>query len=216
MKNRFLIILLIVLVCNNIVSAQFRTGRFGRGFGAQKNGRPRRQQQLFKPTLDLSVGYGYPNLDKDLLPEFTSYYKGNISQSGPVTLALNYRFMQRMSVGVMVMNGKTSVPYYDYTNSGTQAFTGSLENTAIVLNIMKYVPVNGKISPYVRTAIGLNIWKQNYVDNRGNHINPGVVLPDLAYQAAFGLKINLSNNAGLFAEAGYGKYILHGGLSLKL
>jgi len=42
-----------------------------------------------------------------------------------------------------------------------------------------------------------------------------VDLPALAYQVSFGAKFHLSKEAGLFLEAGYGKYILNGGLALS-
>jgi hypothetical protein len=44
---------------------------------------------------------------------------------------------------------------------------------------------------------------------------PTLNLPDLAYQVGLGANFKLSPNAGFFIEAGYGKYILNGGLSLK-
>ena len=43
----------------------------------------------------------------------------------------------------------------------------------------------------------------------GNNIS------DFAYQASIGTRFNMSPNAGFFIEAGYGKYIISGGLKMS-
>jgi hypothetical protein len=171
----------------------------------------------FQPTLNLSVGYGFPNLDKDQLAEFINVYKGNVTQKGPVTGAVDYQFSRNMSIGVMGTYGKVTVPYYDYnSNSSSPGFTGSLENWSVMFNLMSFMPTyNRQLEPYLRTAIGINNWTQSYLDPQGNK---AAELPEpnqLAYQVSLGTRINLSKGAGFFVEGGYGKYILNGGLTLK-
>ncbi len=181
---------------------------------------PRREYRSdllpFQPSVNLSFGYGFPNLDKDYLPEYYHAYMGHPSQKGPVSGAIDYQFSRTMSVGLLVTHGTVSAPYYN--NSGSAAFTGKLDNWSFMLNLVRYMPVNSRVvSPYIRTAIGLNSWTQQYTDATGAKVNGASVtdLPDLAYQAGIGAKFNLSKNAGLFVEAGYGKYIVHGGLAFK-
>ena len=177
--------------------------------------RPARQNLVqFEPSVNLSVGYGFPNLDKDQLVNFQPYYKGNYTQTGPITGAIDYRFSPGMCIGAIVMHGNVSVPYYDYT--GTQVMKGSLESWTFMLNLIRYIPIpNAKVTPYIRTAIGFNSWTQDYTETSGIKINNIEKPSDLAYQAGIGAIFNLSKNAGLFMEAGYGKYILHGGLTFK-
>jgi len=59
----------------------------------------------------------------------------------------------------------------------------------------------------------VNTWKQDYIDAAGNKLNYIEKPSELAYQAGLGAQFSLSDNARIFLEAGYGKYILHGGLS---
>lgn len=178
--------------------------------------RPSKKQNPFTPYIDIAIGYGFPNLDKNQLPNFYNYYSGNASQTGPVTGAINYRFSRNMSIGLMVSHGNVSLPYYDY-NSGNFAFTGNLDNWSIMFNMLHYMPViSDKASPYIRTAIGVNIWDQNFTDNSGNKLNMAGTPSDLAYQISLGTDIKLSKQSALFIEAGYGKYILQGGLKFKL
>src|ERR1700712_1952020 len=81
--------------------------------GNQKQKRPQQNLPKFEPTVNLSVGYGFPNLDKDMLPSFYNYYRGNVDQTGPITGALDYQFSRSMSIGVMVTHGEVSAPYYN-------------------------------------------------------------------------------------------------------
>ncbi len=171
----------------------------------------------FQPTLNFSIGYGFPNLDKDQFANFLDAYRGTATQKGPITGAVDYQFSRNMSIGVMGTYGKVTAPYYDYnSNSPFPAFTGSLENWSVMFNLMSYMPTYSRqLEPYLRTAIGINDWTQSYLDPDGNK---AAELPDptqLAYQVSLGTRINLSKGAGFFVEAGYGKYILNGGLTLK-
>jgi len=177
------------------------------------------QQPYFKPELNFSIGYGYPNLDKNALLDFYQYYRGSTTQQGPIFGSLDYRFNRTTSIGAMVSYGKVSAPYYDYNSASTTQpnFTGRLENWSVLLNLVRYMPASPVVTPYVRTAFGINIWNQNYLDAAGNKVV--TALPDppaFAYQAGIGAKFNFSKHAGAFVEAGYGKYIVSAGLSFKL
>ena len=70
---------LIMLACFYESNAQYG-GRYGRDYRRQRI----QEIQDFKPSLDVSVGYGFPNLNKYLLSDFYNYYQGSTTQSGPV------------------------------------------------------------------------------------------------------------------------------------
>ena len=225
MKKYIVSLLICIFCCSVFADAQVgiyigpRLGyrpAYGRGYRHKPQRGQQRDLPKFQPTVNVSFGYGFPNLDKNELPEFYNFYKGNATQqSGPVTGAIDYRFSRSMSIGVLISRGKVSVPYYDYNGTSSPAFTGSLENWSVMVNFMRYIPATEKITPYIRTAIGLNTWLQNYTDGQGNKINMDSSPSQLAYQAGLGADFYLSKNAGLFLKAGYGKYILHGGLTFK-
>jgi hypothetical protein len=223
MKKYFFCLCIISFCFTSATDAQvgiFVGPRMGYGPGYGYPRRPRRPQQVnfppFKPYLNLSFGYGFPNLDVNELPSFYNLYRGSVtSQTGPFTGALDYRFARQMSLGIMVAHGNVTAPYYNY-NDGSKAFEGSLESWSVMLDFMHYIPVNNyKISPYIRTAIGINTWQQNYTDASGNKIAMDGNPSELAYQVGIGATFYVAKHAGLFLEAGYGKYILHGGLSFK-
>lgn len=195
----------------------YQYGYSPRRYPRQQNNRKDPKQPKFQPVVNISIGYGFPNLDKYQLPNYYNDYQGTVSQTGPITGAVDYQFSRTASIGVMVTHGTVKVPYYNYNSSSTPDFIGSLDNWSIMLNYVNYMPVAGdKVSPYFRTAIGVNIWNQNFTDNSGNPISMPVSNPsDLAYQIGLGVIFHLTPKAGLFVEGGYGKYILHGGLAFK-
>jgi hypothetical protein len=112
--------------------------------------------------------------------------------------------------------GKVSAPYYD-AYSNTQAFTGSLQNVSIMVDLINYFPsYNPNVKAYLRTAIGVNNWTQNYTNSDGSPMTNVPQPDDFAYQVSLGVKFKVAPGTGLFIEAGYGKYILAGGLTFKL
>lgn len=175
-----------------------------------------RPHSTFKPRVNVFFGYGYPNVDQNYLPRYEHMYHGDISQTGPLMAAANYQFSGKVSIGVMITRGMVSTPYYDSSQT-QQKFTAKIFNWSCMLDVVRYIPVNRKIFPYIRTAIGINSWKQNYkaIDGSKASVKP-VKLPLLAYQAGIGAKFMVLGNAGIFIEAGYGKYVFNGGLSVKL
>ncbi len=199
-----------------------RMGYGGYGPVYQRPYQPRRlpksqNQPKFDPIIRFSLGYGYPNLDKSQMASFYGYSLGNIKQTGPITGSLDYQYSQNSSIGLMVTHGQISGSYYDYNNpTGPPVMSGSLDNWSVMVNMMNYMPGSEKVAPYFRTAVGINIWTPNYTDAIGNKMN-GLSDPNqLAYQVSLGANIHLSKNTGLFMEAGYGKYIVQGGLSFRL
>lgn len=205
---------LILVACFYESNAQYG-GRFGRSQDRDREYRRERIQELqtFKPSLDVSIGYGFSNLDKYLLTDFYNYYSASGTQSGPIIASVDYHFTPRMAIGVMVNYGKVSRPYYSYS-TGEQTFTGSLTNTAILLNFTRYMGMSQKIMPYTRTAIGINTGQSKYLASDGSKAADADNETSLAYQVGLGVQFNVTKHGGFFVEAGYGKYIVSGGLKM--
>lgn len=227
-KQITLVSILLLLICG-ISEAQFYGGGIYMQRGYRRQPRPRQQHYpqrqkapSFKPTVNLSLGYGFPDLDKNYFPDQfyggVNAYKGNqFSQTGPFTGALDFQFSRYNSIGIMGTYGEASVPYYNYSsNNPGSLFTGDIKSWSIMFNMMTYFPGYKTVSPYIRTAIGLSNRTENYNYPDGSKaIVGGSNLSDLAYQVSIGTRFNLSPNAGFYIEAGYGKYILNGGLTFR-
>lgn len=180
-----------------------------------RNSKNRQNYPTFKPYFSISGGYGFPNMDQYSLPSFYTDYSNAVTQTGPITGSIDYRFCRSTSIGLMVTHGDVSKTYFD-NNTGNKDFTGSLDNWSVMINLMNYFYVNtDKVSPYIRTAIGANIWQQTYTNPDGTSANVYANLPDLAYQVSLGADFKIANHSAIFAEAGFGKYILQAGLKFK-
>lgn len=182
--------------------------------------RPRLRANLppFRPSVNISVGYGFPAVDTKYLPAFYGVSRGDISQWGVLAGSVDYQFSRRMSIGVMAAHTSFSAPYYGYFYPGDiPDLTAHFDNWAIMVSLTRYFPVSLRTSLYLRTAIGANVWQQDYKDASGNPATvTDVDLPSLAHQLAVGMKFRITRHAGFFAEAGYGKYIIRAGVSAKL
>ncbi|HVZ26078.1 MAG TPA: hypothetical protein VG842_08490 [Sediminibacterium sp.] len=210
-------------------SAQVRIGvgvgpAFGYGgyYGGMRRVYPRRRvsnEKLppFKPIVRLNIGYGFPNLDANQFAGFYGAYRGPVTQTGPVTGSLDVQYNRTASIGLLVSHGTANTTYYSYNDpGGTPLYNASLNSWSVMLNLVQTIPTGSGISPYIRTAVGLNIWDSHYQDGSGNQLG-GIPDPSqLAYQLGLGVRFPVSHHTGLFLEAGYGKYILQGGLSFQL
>ena len=226
--NKLLLSLFILLLLASITADAQIGIRVGPGFGYGMRAYPRyprRNNQKrdstdysFKPSLNISLGYGFPDLDKNQFAGSYNYYPATVAatQSGPFIGSIDYQLNRTFAIGLLITHGTVTAPYYAYSTS-SPSFTGSLENSAIMLDFVRYIPVPGKtVAPYIRTAIGINIWNENYIDAGGNKINYTSNPTDFAYQMSLGANFYIAKKAGLFIEAVYGKYILNGGLTFKL
>ena len=119
----------------------------------------RPQLPSFQPSVNISFGYSYPNLDYTHFANFYNMYKGNVSnQTGPFTGAIDYQFSRYMSIGVLGTYGKVTQPYYDMDNTtGVPDLTGNYENWSLMSNVVSYFPTHTRpVSPYLRTAVGVD------------------------------------------------------------
>ena len=226
-KYHFALFILLIfsgLVADAQIGIRMGTG-FGMGMGYGMRPYPRRnnnyyqrKDSTFKPSVNINLGYGFPNLDKNQFAETGQYYTGTPTYTGPVLGSIDYQFARNTAIGILITHGTTNAPYYDYSSSSSASvFTGHLNNTAIMLDLVRYMPVNNNnITPYIRTAIGLNLWDESYNDANNNKLNFSSNPSDLAYQLSIGCNFYITQHSGFFVEAGYGKSILNAGLSFRL
>lgn len=220
-----LLILFIVLTLFSSIKAQYGgvyiSPRIGYSMGyhpyPRGNNYKRDSSYRFKPSMSINVGYGLPNLDKYQFAQTYQFYNQPYSETGPIAAAIDYRFSRTMAVGLLITSGTSKTNYYDYySNNPSAAFQGKLSSTAIMLDLVNYMPVNNNhIAPYLRTALGVNIWNEDYYNTNGNKINFSSYPTDFAYQVSIGSNFYIAEHVGFFAEVGYGKYIFNAGLAFK-
>ena len=189
-------------------------GRFGRigftgggGMRRQRNeNKDKNKESTFKPEISVKIGYGFPNVDTYQFSDYVGLYKGSISQTGPITSSVDYKYNSTNSIGIMATYGKVAIPYTDGNNN----YEGkvNLETRSVLANFMQFRPLTNSATFYFHEALGASINNVNYLGNV-----PVITPASFAYQLGVGAKFKISEKTSFFAEAGYGKYVLHGGLS---
>jgi hypothetical protein len=211
--RKSLLLVTVLTSCYLTTLAQYGPRPMGPG-GARYHERRQQERASFDPSVNISIGYGFPNLDSYLLDEFYGYYHGTAMYTGPITASVDYRFSPRTSVGILASYGKVSRPYYSF-DTNIKTFTGSLTNTSIMLDLMNYLPGSAKVTPYSRLAFGINTGESKYTNASGSDFFSPDNGTTLAYQVGLGVQLYVSKSSGFFVEAGYGKYILAAGLTFK-
>lgn len=129
-KNKLLLTFLVLFLGVLYADAQMyrRPGVRGRIIMRNRTTNQRNKntkQPAYEPSVHLYIGYGFPNLDKNILPTFYGATMGNVQQNGPFMGSIDYQFSQSMSVGVLITHGTVSAPYYDFSNLITPALMGN-------------------------------------------------------------------------------------------
>ena len=212
---------LLFILCSLSLTATYAQVIIGGGYGGgyyrgrvhvRGGRRPannyRKPEPSFAPEVNISIGYGFPNVDAYQFSNYYGLYKGNVTQTGSVTGAIDYRYNRYNSIGVMATYGKVDIPYTDAYNNYQGKI--NLESWSVMLNIMQYAPLTNSATLYFHEAIGANINNTSYYGNV-----PTPTPYALAYQLSIGARFKITENASFFGEAGYGKYIIHGGLSFS-
>lgn len=111
---------------------------------------------------------------------------------------------------VLVLSDRAFI-YPEWTLNQLSLFV----NTAVLLNFTRYMGMSQKIMPYTRTAIGINTGQAKYLNADGTKATEDDGSTSLAYQVGLGCQFNVTKHGGFFVEAGYGKYIVSGGLKMS-
>jgi hypothetical protein len=209
--RKSLLLVTVLASCYLSTLAQYGPGPGG---GRYRERRQQQQRVNFDPSVNVSIGYGFPNLDSYLLDNFYGYYHGTATYTGPITASVDYRFNPFTSIGIMASYGKVSRSYYSF-DSNIKTFSGSLTNVSIMLDFLRYLPGSSKVEPYTRAAIGINTGKSSYQSTAGTDFFSPDNGTSLAYQVGLGVQLYVSKSSGFFVEAGYGKYIVAAGLTFR-
>ncbi len=162
-----------------------------------------------------SVQYGFPNTIKKSLESFFGFEQTNKKSIGPVSINYEYHLRPQLSVGVNISYASYSADYKDILGLAT-AFTGKIRNTALMLQTIKYFETEGDILIYTKGNIGLNLWSGEYIASNGSVFKNFNAPTPVAYNAVVGLKYGFGPSTFGYIEAGYGKYIVAIGLSVKV
>jgi hypothetical protein len=184
---------------------------------------------LDKKAIVFSAGFGIPNNTTALLSAggivgglLTNNNSSNKSGFGPAFVGFEYFVSREISIGLSgaYANGKQ-----DYNTQAipilgvpaTNLGSASINLFQIAATSSYHLYTTDKLDPYIKGAIGLNIWKTKYVTTTGE-TNPFNAPTPFGYQGLVGLRYFVNNKIAPYGEIGYSslRFTANIGLSVKL
>lgn len=185
---------------------------------------------LDKKDFVVSVGFGIPNNTTTLLTggsvanSILGGTSNNKSGFGPLFVGFEYFVSKELSVGLSsaYANGKKDFSTPAITLFGVQVSPATSGSASINLFQLAatssyHLYTTDKLDPYIKAAIGLNIWKTKYT-SAGNETNPFNAPTPFGYQGLVGLRYFVNSKLAPYGEIGYSslKFSANIGLSVKL
>ena len=128
-----------------------------------------------------------------------------------------------MSLGIVFTyaNGKQ-----DYNSAGIPLLgIPASKNGSATINLFQiagtstiHLYTTDKIDPYIKGAVGINLWKTKYVDAAGKESDPFTAPTPFGYQGIIGLRYFVNKNLAPYGEIGFTslKFSANIGLAIKL
>jgi Outer membrane protein beta-barrel domain len=185
---------------------------------------------LDNKSVVFSVGFGIPNNTTTLLSGgqllgssiLNSGSSNKKTGFGPAFVGFEYFVSKDLSIGLSAAyaSGKKDyniqgIPILGIP--GTSLGTASINLFQIAATSSYHLYTTDKLDPYIKGAIGLNIWKTKYVTPTSD-TNPFTAPTPFGYQGLVGLRYFVSKKLAPYGEIGYTslKFSANIGLSVKL
>jgi hypothetical protein len=181
---------------------------------------------LTKGSHVLQAGIGFPNnaatlLDFGGLASILTGNTGGKNGVGPVFINYEYLVQNNTGIGIGFTHASANQTYnLSIPLLGTNAgiVTGKIKLYQIALTSSYHLYTTGKLDPYIKGGIGINIWKGSYTNETGNQAKPFNAPTPLAYQGLVGLRYFVKPKFGLFGELSFSnlKFSANFGAAIKL
>ncbi|MEN8958032.1 MAG: hypothetical protein ABF242_00445 [Flavobacteriales bacterium] len=171
----------------------------------------------------VSLGYGFPNLNK-LLNDFAESLDSDVKSTGfgPMHLRFDYGLSETYSIGASV-NFSNSGSKWDYEtfdgNNNPVVYAESFSRTSInfLVRLNKHFLDNDRFDLYSGVGIGYN-----YVSIKSESEDPNFVEDDfiddfanifpIGFESTIGLRFLFTENLGGYVEAGWSKSLVQFGV----
>ncbi|HRY33781.1 MAG TPA: hypothetical protein P5531_12515 [Bacteroidales bacterium] len=174
----------------------------------------------------ISLGYGFPNLNKSLFNAYKSFGDFKVEGSGPFHAKFEYGINESLGIGLSIntVNAKTtwtdSYEEFDTVSFQyvTYNYSKGFDYFSLAANIrMNYhFFTNENLDVYVGLGLGYNFAKSEFFADWEDapDLTLKSILP-LGFEITGGMRYYFSENFGLYLESGLAKSVIQGGLSIK-
>jgi opacity protein-like surface antigen len=174
---------------------------------------------FYQGSSTVTIGYGFPNIGKSILKIGNSagVTDSKITGVGPIHVKYEYAVSDKVGVGV-------SLGYVSFADEYTQdnggaapyKYKDAITSFGILARFNYHFGGNEKVDPYVGLGAGYNNWTAKTTTNDPDGIGNTFTIPiKIGFEGGVGVRYYFTPNIGAYAELGYGKSILQGGLAFK-
>ena len=184
----------------------------------------------------LSVGYGYPNLDKWAFGNYYTYNNNKTYQSigyGPIHFRAEYALSDKIGVGISLNYNTYGGTWHDayannngwgYVSTGTYNFKKQIYSLTGLVRFNYHVFTTEKLDPYFSFGAGFKtIWK-NYSSNAPDYVNEyynelhssdyGISNLPASFEAVAGMRYYFTKKFAIYSELGMAKSLIQAGVSI--
>lgn len=161
----------------------------------------------------ISAGYGAPNLNKTLFKIYEDENDYALKGYGPIHLKYEHAVSDRIGLGLSINHVASSISYknlynYDYKLN----FSSTKFNARVNVHFFSSETFDAFWGVGVGYGTSTSKWTTNDPDDSNvSFSNP---IP-IGLESTLGARYFFSENIGLYAEIGFAKSIVQGGLSFK-
>lgn len=173
---------------------------------------------FYQGSSTFTIGYGFPNIGKSILKIGNSagVTDSKITGVGPLHAKYEYAVSDKVGVGVSVGYVSFADEYTQNSGGPTYKYKDAITSLGILARFNYHFGGNDKVDPYVGIGAGYNNWSLKTTTNDPDGTGNSITIPiKVGFEGGVGVRYYFTPNIGAYAELGYGKSILQGGLAFK-
>lgn len=156
---------------------------------------------LQKKSQVLSFTIGTPNKVADFLNfgGIAGFFFNTTEKksAGPFMIDYEYFIKDNLGLGISLLHASASQTY----QSGNTSYTGSIKQYQIGISTYYHLYTTGKLDPYIKGTVGINIWDGYYKNNNGNDADNFVAPAPFGFRSIIGLRYFAAKNFAIIGEA---------------
>lgn len=173
-------------------------------------------QAFKKGESYVSLGYGYQVVNTLNIIDFFSMSGYNSYRTGPMSMKYEYGLSSKIGLGLSAVYSTMGASKTTISNTGEKyIYNYNLTKLTVTPRFNFHFGKYKKFDPYLGLGIGYKYSKLTRQSNDPSYLTQTKFIFPMSLEAVVGLRYFLSDNFGLFGEAGISHGALNGGLVVR-
>jgi len=181
-------------------------------------------QAFEEESMYISLGYGGPNLSASFFKTFEDRADYTVNGLGPIHAKFEYAVSDKIGIGMSFNYVRTNVKWNYETidvNNDPVVYEEGYKFSALAANarINWHFVDNDNLDVYYGLGFGYNYSNNEYYTNDPDGVEGGTFsisgIP-IGFETTFGVRYLFNENIGIYAEFGWAKSVVQGGLVFKI